>query len=198
MKKLLFVLACLLFLLSACSSANNYGQDDLSLYDTETKKQIRLGMTKDEIEETMNITLEPPSSPPYYYEAPGISIGFRDGTAVVFMLNKSEQDGENSDSSRFRTGRGITLDSSYEDFLKKYPESVRNANLIQLHLLQDGDSLSNITQDYVDSPSDYLGKEYVSSVYQIFFGNNSSKTKASPTHLYIGDLGAIILAALDK
>lgn len=201
MKKVYLLLVCAMLLLSACSvSAEGYSQSDLSLYDTETNKEIHLGMTKEEIEDALGEPLEKTDHFPYY-DAPGISIGFRDGISVLFALKKVEEsEGENDSeedvAGRFKTSRGITVNSSYEDFQKKYPASIRQQNSYQLTLLREDSKYEDITQSFFDDKKPY--QESFHSVYQIHFGNYSTEPKASPSYIYIGDFSAIHMAQVEK
>jgi len=200
MRKLFLLLACALFLLSACStsadSSDGYGQSDLSLYNAETKKEIHLGMTKEDIEKALGEPLEKTDYFPYY-EAPGISIGFRGGTSVLFALRKAEEEGMREDfSGHFKTSRGITVNSSYGDFQKKYPTSIRQDNSFQFYLMREEEGYTDITASFVEDKKPY--QDNISSVYYIYFGNADTSPDAKPSSIYVGDYRAIYMADVEK
>ncbi len=196
MRKSLLLLICVLFFLSACSAGSGYSQDDLSLYNTKTKEEIRLGMTLEEIKSVLGDSFSETEYFPYY-EAPGVSIGFRDGAAVLFAIRKTDEDDTgSSDTENYRTARGITINSSYEEFQKKYPTSIRQGNNLQFYLLHEEEGYTDITASFVEDKKPY--QDDFSSVYYINFGNPDASPDAAPSSIYVGDFRAIFMADVDK
>ncbi|SFS72989.1 copper amine oxidase N-terminal domain-containing protein [Paenibacillus sp. BC26] len=98
-------------------SADRFSADDLSIYDAILKKQIRLGMTKDEIDAIYGFKPEDPFMGRYEYE--GLQVFYRDGVAAGLLVSS----GENL-TTRFSTVRNVTFFSPKSYVQKKYGPSL--------------------------------------------------------------------------
>lgn len=97
----------------------SYGEDDLSLVDTDSGKKITLGMSITDIEE---ITGEPTLTDNRHRVYDGVVVRYDENDmAVSFIISGGQfKDGK---ETRYKTTRGIGIGSSAEDFKTAYGDS---------------------------------------------------------------------------
>ena len=95
-----------------------YGEDDLSLIDTNSGQKIVLGMTEEAVEA---IAGAPAQKDGDYRVYDGVVVRYIDGQAVSFIVASGQfKDGA---ETRYKTSRGIGVGSSADDFKKAYGDS---------------------------------------------------------------------------
>lgn len=95
-----------------------YGEDDLSLVDTDSGNKITLGMTEADIE---TIAGAPEQIDRDYRIYDGLVVKYSNGTAVSFIVASGQfKDGK---ETRYKTTRGVGIGTSAEDFKKAYGDS---------------------------------------------------------------------------
>ncbi len=92
-----------------------YGTDDLSLVDTVSGKKITLEMSTEEIE---SITGAPAITDREYRIYDGVVVKYADEKAVALIVASGQFPGE--EGKRYKTSRGVGLDSSFDDFKSAY------------------------------------------------------------------------------
>ncbi len=118
------LLAFILFMngLVGCTHTQKYvpekfAESDLAIYDSKTKKEIKLYMKKDEIDKILGTKGESTSNPNTYNYF-GLSICYRDNsTAVLLDLN-------NNEAKRFSTIRKISTGNTKTDIIKVYGDFI--------------------------------------------------------------------------
>lgn len=86
--------------------------DDLGIADAVTGAEIQLGMTREDVEKQLG---EPIDEFVGRYNYDGLQVYYRDGKAVGFIINASD-----NETDRFKTTRGIGLGTPYRDVLSQY------------------------------------------------------------------------------
>lgn len=92
-----------------------YGTDDLSLVDTISGKKITLEMSAEEIEK---VTGAPTITDREYRIYDGVVVKYADDKAVELIVASGQFPGE--EGKRYKTSRGIGLDSSFDNFKSAY------------------------------------------------------------------------------
>ena len=95
-----------------------YGEDDLSLVDTNSGQKIVLGMSEADIEAIAGAPVQKDGNHRVY---DGVVVKYADGAAVSFIVAGGQfKDGQ---ETRYKTSRGIGVGSSADDFKKAYGDS---------------------------------------------------------------------------
>ena len=95
-----------------------YGEDDLSLIDTNTGKKITLGMSRGEIEAVTGEVLQKEMNDSIY---DGVVVRYEDDTAVSLIVSAGRfRDGQ---ETRYKTSRGVGIGTTGDDFKKAYGDS---------------------------------------------------------------------------
>ncbi|MDQ0914971.1 copper amine oxidase N-terminal domain-containing protein [Paenibacillus sp. V4I5] len=162
-------------------SSDRFSTEDLSIYDAVLKKQIRLGMAKEEIDKLFGIQPEKNIFGKYNYE--GLVVYYRDGKAAGLMVSS-----ENNLSTRFSTVRNVNLLTPKMYVQQKYGASVEKDS-------EDSDQYAtyvfwkedqSLTETLVKLESSSLSKDPVRNRYYISFLFNENKQK-TVSYLLIGD-----------
>lgn len=96
----------------------SYGEDDLSLIDTETGRKITLGMSESEIEEVTGAAEQTDMNDRTY---DGVVVRYENGAAVSLIVSSGKfRDGK---ETRYKTARGVGIGTSAEDFKSAYGDS---------------------------------------------------------------------------
>lgn len=193
MRKFVFGLVFVLLLSSCSSGAKSYTLDDLSLYDTGKKAEIRLGMTKAEVESILGGTIE--QGILGNGQISGLSVCFRNDSLTLLAVRQFDEDEYSIEN--YKTSRGITIQSAYEQIPKKYPGSVQSNNDVAVYLMKDGDTFTDITNEYIADSSAYHKEGVQTNVYYIGFGT-PHKEESTPSVIYIGDVQALRYMDCDK
>lgn len=99
------------------STKYQYGLDDLSLVDTVSGKKITIGMTKEQVEE---ITGAPKVTDRNYLTYDGVVVYYREDGTVGSLIVSGGQFREELESTRYRSSRGVGLNTDFSDFVKAY------------------------------------------------------------------------------
>lgn len=95
-----------------------YGEDDLSLVDTNSGNKITLGMSEQDVEK---ITGSAEQKDGDYRVYDGVVVKYQDNAAVSFIVASGQfKDGK---ETRYKTTRGVGIGTSAEDFKKAYGDS---------------------------------------------------------------------------
>lgn len=118
------LLAFILFMngLVGCTHTQKYvpekfAESDLAIYDSKTKKEIKLYMKKDEIDKILGTKGESTSNPNTYNYF-GLSIYYRDNSTAVLL------DLKNNEAKRFSTIRKISTGNTKTDIIKVYGDFI--------------------------------------------------------------------------
>lgn len=95
--------------------SGTYSIMDLEVTDTKTNSTIRIGMTKDQLTETLGQENEVLINNMYNFD--GLHVFFRDNKVSAMMVSASE-----NISNRFITNRGVGLGTTLSDVLERYGE----------------------------------------------------------------------------
>jgi len=168
------VLALLLVLtLTACSNANLsseqqrlkdfepgvFQESDLSMYDDENKIEIRMGMSKDDVEAALG---EPIETKDFIgvYVYPGIEVHYKENLVNGLLITDNT-----NNYKKFRTARGVKFGDSEEAVFNNYGLEEKQRSL--------GDSIRTVTYivekttkgyEVRDSFNEALNKENVFSL----------------------------------
>lgn len=95
-----------------------YGEDDLSLVDTNSGSKITLGMSEADVEK---VTGSAEQNDGDYRVYDGVVVRYKDNAAVSFIVASGQfKDGK---ETRYKTTRGVGIGTSAEDFKKAYGDS---------------------------------------------------------------------------
>lgn len=162
-------------------SSDRFSTEDLSVYDAVLKKQIRLGMSKEEIDTLFGIQPEKNFLGRYNYA--GLVVYYRDGKAAGLMVSS-----ENNLSARFSTVRNVNLLTPKLYVHQKYGASVEKDS-------EDSDQYAtfvfwkedqSLAGTLVKLEPSSLSKYPVRNRYYLSFVFNENKQK-TVSFLLIGD-----------
>lgn len=95
-----------------------YGEDDLSLVDTNSGNKITLGMSEADVEKVTGSAEQKDGD---YRVYDGVVVRYTDNAAVSFIVASGQfKDGK---ETRYKTTRGVGIGTSAEDFKKAYGDS---------------------------------------------------------------------------
>lgn len=94
-----------------------YGMDDLSLVDTVSGQKISIGMNEVEVEA---IAGTPISTDRNYRVYEGVVVSYTDDLKVNALIVSSGQFTDASQAVRYKSSRGVGLNTSFDDFVKAY------------------------------------------------------------------------------
>lgn len=162
-------------------SSDRFSTEDLSIYDAVLKKQIRLGMAKEEIDKLFGIQPEMDFLGKYNYE--GLEVYYRDGIAAGLMVSSG-----NNLSTRFSTVRNVNLLTSKKYVQQKYGASVEkdseDSDRYATYIFRKEDQSGDGTLAKLESSP--LSQDPVKDRYYISFLFNENKQK-TVSYLLIGD-----------
>ncbi|MDP4087854.1 MAG: hypothetical protein Q8930_01135 [Bacillota bacterium] len=154
-----------------------FGVSDLSIYDTQSKKSISYGMTKEEVEKILGQSDGKSQTVPNSFSYGNCSILYRDNKLVLITLNSDESFKE----ERFVTNRGTKLGDKPENIIDKYGDATTNIpNDITFYFQKSSFNLMLVKEEDLVSFS-----KDSTDVYLIdFYTNGTNNTISS---IYIGD-----------
>lgn len=94
-----------------------YGMDDLSLIDTVSGKSISIGMTEEEVEA---IAGAPVTTDRNYRVYEGVVVSYTEDLKVNALIVSSGQFPDTNQAVRYKSSRGVGLNTSFDDFVKAY------------------------------------------------------------------------------
>lgn len=155
-------------------SSDRFSSEDLSIYDAVLKKQIRLGMTKEEVDKLFGIQPEKDYLGRYNYE--GLEVYYRDGKAAGLMVSAG-----NNLTTRFSTVRNVNLLTTKKYVQKKYGVSLEEKDSLEsdqsatyIFIKEDqGDEEALVKLESSPLPNDTMQNEYYIS---FLFDENKQKT----------------------